>query len=146
KDDTVERWYGTCTDINDQKMMAENLETLVQERTKELKRSNEDLQQFAHVASHDLKQPVRKIKLFADLIEENYADQLPEIVNRNLQKIQKSARRIAAMIEGVLLYSSLDGATPVLEDVDLNAIIRDVEEDLDIVIAEKKATLLYENL
>src|SRR5690606_27972382 len=134
-------WFGTCTDIHDQKTMAENLETLVLERTKELQRSNEDLQQFAHVASHDFKEPVRKIKLFADLIYDRYADQLPDAVNRNIAKIQKSARRIASMIEGVLLYASLDGASLALEDVNLNTLISEVEEDLDLVIAEKQATI-----
>lgn len=140
-DSSVERWFGTCTDIHDQKTMAENLETLVLERTKELQRSNEDLQQFAHVASHDFKEPVRKIKLFADLIYDRYADQLPDAVNRNIAKIQKSARRIASMIEGVLLYASLDGASLALEDVNLNTLISEVEEDLDLVIAEKQATI-----
>src|SRR5690606_29696954 len=98
-------------------------------------------QQFAHVASHDFKEPVRKIKLFADLIYDRYADQLPDAVNRNIAKIQKSARRIASMIEGVLLYASLDGASLALEDVNLNTLISEVEEDLDLVIAEKQATI-----
>jgi PAS domain S-box-containing protein len=145
-DGTIERWYGTCTDIHDQKTMSERLEDLVQERTKELRRSNEDLQQYAHVASHDLKEPVRKIQFFEDLISNKYQETLPEEVNQSLQRIRKSANRISAMIEGVLLYSSVDGSMMILDDIDLNQVLHDVATDLELVIAEKNVAINYENL
>ncbi len=65
KDGKISKWIGAFTDIHDQKTITEKLEALVADRTKELQRSNADLQQFAHVASHDLKEPIRKIKTFA---------------------------------------------------------------------------------
>jgi PAS domain S-box-containing protein len=145
-DGTIERWYGTCTDIHDQKTMAENLETLVQERTKELQRSNEDLQQFVHVSSHDLKEPVRKIQFFENIISNQFQGVLPDDVNANLQKIRKSARRIAAMLEGVLHYSSVDASMTIIEDIDLNAVVNDVAEDQEVLIMEKNAKLKYYDL
>ncbi|MFN2438172.1 MAG: nitrate- and nitrite sensing domain-containing protein, partial [Chitinophagaceae bacterium] len=71
KEGNVIKWFGTCTDIHEQKTISESLEALVHERTEELKRSNDDLQQFAHVASHDLKEPLRKIKTFGNLLYED---------------------------------------------------------------------------
>lgn len=77
-DGEIVRWIGTNTDIEDQKTMAEKLERLVAERTKELQRSNEDLQQFAHVASHDLKEPVRKIRIFGSLLGQEFETIYPK--------------------------------------------------------------------
>lgn len=142
----IERWFGTSTDIHDQKTMAQNLETLVYERTKELKRSNEDLQQFAHVSSHDLKEPVRKIQVFANIISERFKQQLPQQVNVNIERIKKSANRIASMIEGVLLYSSLEGSAIMFEDIDLATTISEVATELELVIAEKNAKINYTDL
>jgi PAS domain S-box-containing protein len=145
-DGTIERWFGTCTDIQDQKTMASRLETLVQERTKELSRSNEDLQQFAHVASHDLKEPVRKIQFFESIVSGQFADTLPKQVNVYLEKIRKSANRIASMIESVLAYSSMDGSTIMIEDIDLNEIIKNAAVDLELALEEKKVILKYDKL
>ncbi|MBD0286908.1 MAG: PAS domain-containing protein, partial [Flavisolibacter sp.] len=73
------KWFGTCTDIHEQKMMNDVLEQKVMERTsalektnKELEKSNNELLQFASVASHDLKEPLRKIHLFSNLLKERY--------------------------------------------------------------------------
>lgn len=142
----IERWFGTSTDIHDQKTMAQNLEMLVNERTKELKRSNEDLQQFAHVSSHDLKEPVRKIQVFANIISDRFQQHLPQQVNANIERIKKSAERIAAMIEGVLLYSSLEGPATMFEDIDLANTVSEVVAELELVIAEKNAKVNYDDL
>jgi light-regulated signal transduction histidine kinase (bacteriophytochrome) len=98
------------------------------------------------VASHDLKEPVRKIQFFEDLISNKYQETLPEEVNQSLQRIRKSANRISAMIEGVLLYSSVDGSMMILDDIDLNQVLHDVATDLELVIAEKNVAINYENL
>lgn len=145
-DGSIGRWYGTCTDIHDQRTMADKLEELVEERTKELKRSNDDLQQFAHVASHDLREPVRKIKIFEGALRDEFSHILPAQANVYLSKIRNATNRMVSMIEGVLQYSSVEGATLNNQRIHLNTVIQDIEADLDLVISEKKATLQYKDL
>lgn len=135
----VMKWIGSSTDITAQRHLNETLSALVDERTAELRRSNEDLQQFAHVTSHDLKEPVRKVKMYANLIRTNYDALLPEKGKEYLNKIEHASQRISSMIDGVLQYSSLDSSEDVVELVDLNEVARNILDDLEVVINEKKA-------
>jgi signal transduction histidine kinase len=126
------------------KLLSENLEELVKERTYELERSNEDLQQFAHVASHDLKEPVRKIKVFTNLMETQFGNVLPPAGKSYLQKVHTSADRMKAMIDGVLQYSSVgnhisEESTP----VDLNEILKGVEKELELLLHEKQGVIQF---
>lgn len=76
------------------KRSREQLEATVEERTRALHRSNEDLQQFAHVASHDLKEPIRKIMLFASRLSNECSGQMDDKGLRFLHTIQRSATRL----------------------------------------------------
>lgn len=144
---------GTTRDISDLKQAeealkksGEKLEQLVAERTKELKRSNDDLLQFAHVASHDLKEPMRKIKTFAGRLGNEMKDALTPDAVSYLQKIESAAARMSTMIEGVLSYSTLSNREQVFVPVDLNKVIHDIESDLEVVIQQKKAKINYQAL
>lgn len=142
----VGMWIGALTDIHVQKTFTEKLEKEVAERTGELQRSNEDLQQFAHVASHDLKEPVRKVKVFITRTVQEFADALPEKARTYLNKIETSADRMFAMIDGVLQYSTLVSLEQAKEDIDLNQTIGFIENDLELVIQQKKAVIEYADL
>jgi PAS domain S-box-containing protein len=142
----IVRWFGTCTDIHDRKSSTETLERLVAERTMELQRSNDDLQQFAHVASHDLKEPVRKIATFESRLSQEFADALPERAKGYLEKIRTASRRMYNMIEGVLRYSSLNDGEPLTDPVDLNEVINQIRSDLEVLISEKGARIEAEKL
>lgn len=129
------------------------VEQQVQERTKDLKElnqslkvSNEDLQQFAHVASHDLKEPVRKIKTFGKRLQDEYQHLLPEKGNVFLNKILSATDRIYAMIDGVLSYSALTSSDQPMQTVDLNEVFVSIETDLEVLIQEKGATFFIEKL
>ncbi|WP_165871536.1 PAS domain S-box protein [Flaviaesturariibacter flavus] len=137
----IVRWFGTCTDIHDQKAFANTLERLVAERTVELQRSNDDLQQFAHVASHDLKEPVRKIATFESRLSHEFGAELPERAKAYLEKIRNAARRMYTMIEGVLRYSSISEGEQAAGQVDLNEIIAQIRSDLEVLIADKEARI-----
>ncbi|GAB4092796.1 PAS domain-containing protein [Flaviaesturariibacter terrae] len=142
EDGHIVRWFGTCTDIHDQKTSTETLERLVAERTRELQRSNEDLLQFAHVASHDLKEPVRKIATFESRLSHDFAEVLPERARNYLEKIRLSARRMYTMIEGVLRYSSLnEGENRQFEPVDLNEVLAQIRSDLEVLIDQQGARI-----
>jgi PAS domain S-box-containing protein len=140
------RWYGTATDVHDQKILEMGLENVVLERTLALQRSNDDLQQFAHVASHDLKEPVRKIKTFTYKLQDEYKDVLGDRGNNFVNKIISASDRMNAMINGVLNYASLPGGANAFERVDLNSVIQNVQSDLEILIQEKKAVIAYDEL
>ena len=120
----------------------EKMESLVQQRTEELLRSNQDLQQFAHVASHDLKEPLRKIKTFSNrLMEEKHTATDKEKVY--LYKIQDASERMSKMIEGVLSYSIVNANQEAFEPIRLDDIMEGIKNDLEIAIAQKNATITY---
>ncbi|WP_207515791.1 PAS domain-containing protein [Longitalea luteola] len=145
---SVIKWVGALTNIEERKTIEEKLERLVADRTSELRqanqelhRSNDDLQQFAHVASHDLKEPVRKIRTFVSRLKEEYRTFLPEQGERFLQKIENAANRMNAMIDGVLTYSSLTGSEQKKESVDLGEVLEQIESDLELLIQQKSAII-----
>lgn len=155
KDDNgiTSKWFGTTTDIHTAREYAAVLEEEVKKRTRELEalnvtlqQSNNDLQQFAHVASHDLKEPVRKIKTFTNRVLDEYGDQLPERGKLFMAKVQHATERIFSMIEGVLNYSTLNGAEQSIEKVDLNKTLASIEEDLEVSIQQKGARIVREQL
>jgi len=134
-------------DITLQKSLMVALELRGAERTKELneansalKQSNEDLLQFAHVASHDLKEPVRKIKTFGYRLQDELKE-ANEKAQSYIDKILSSASRMASMIEGVLSYSTINASAEWSGEVDLNGILEDIQSDLEIVIQHKQAII-----
>ncbi|RZJ31886.1 MAG: PAS domain S-box protein [Flavobacterium sp.] len=132
---------GVIQDINEQKLFAEELTKQVKERTAELQRSNEDLLHFAHVASHDLKEPVRKIKVFSNMLSEEFAGQLPDRGKNFVSKIQNATDRMFSMIDGVLAYSTLNSGGQPIERIDLNEVMLHIETDLEVIINRKQATI-----
>ena len=137
---------GVVQDISEQKQFAEELTRLVFRRTMELQRSNEDLQQFAHVASHDLKEPVRKIKFYSNMLQDQFSSLLPPKALGHLNKIHNATDRMFSMIDGVLKYSSIRGSAKDIEKIDLNTIFADVESDLEVLINQKGADIVREKL
>ncbi|MDO6430454.1 ATP-binding protein [Flavitalea sp. BT771] len=126
----------------------EILEQEVKSRTQELsqlnislRRSNDDLQQFAHVASHDLKEPVRKIRTFGSRLQDEYGHLLPEKGRLFLEKIHHATERMFSMIDGVLTYSMLNGLQQSIETVDLNEVFRNIESDLEVFIVQKQGVI-----
>jgi PAS domain S-box-containing protein len=140
------KWYGTATDVHDQKILEMNLESLVRDRTLELQRSNDDLQQFAHVASHDLKEPIRKIKTFSYKIQDEFHAALGERGNNLINKIISATDRMFAMINGVLDYASVSGIDNAFQRVDLNRLIKNILVDLEVLITDKHATIEFSDL
>lgn len=146
KTGVIVKWFGTCTDIHEQKTITEKLEGLVADRTKELQRSNEDLQQFAHVASHDLKEPVRKIKTFTSRLEEHLQGQLDESASRFIGRIHVAADRMFNMIDGVLMYSKINSNLQKATLIDLNEVLKNIETDLEVSLQNTNGEIYYNDL
>lgn len=140
---TIHKWVGALTNIEERKIVEENLEQLVKERTHELQRSNDDLLQFAHVASHDLKEPVRKVKIFTNRLEKEFGQQIPEKASLYLNKIYGATDRMNNMIEGVLNYSTVTNLEQAYSEVSLHEILLNIETDLEVLIQQKGASIRY---
>jgi len=144
---------GIVVDITQEKKAAEMLEEKIRQRTRELQeaneslaRSNQQLEQFAHVASHDMKEPIRKIVMFIDRLNSELQSVHTPQTKAYVEKVLKSAYRLTNMVEGVLAYASINAAEEKVEPVDLNKIIKDIESDLELVIQQRNATISYSHL
>lgn len=149
----VLKWFGTTTDIHISREHATILEEEVKKRTAELRelnlslqKSNDDLQQFAHVASHDLKEPLRKIRTFMGRLAEDPDTAFSDKAITYLEKIDTATNRMRMMIEGVLSYSTVESTDQIIELVNLNDVMRNIESDFELLIAQKSAALHYPDL
>lgn len=143
---------GTSTDIHEQKMAAEIMEQRIEERTLALKRVNEDLessnaelQQYAFVASHDLKEPLRKIHMFGNMLKDRYQDSMEDKARDYLSRIIGSSARMASLIDDLLRFSRLSQVS-FFEQADLKVIINEILSDLEILIQEKNARVTVSSL
>jgi two-component system CheB/CheR fusion protein len=131
-----------------------SLENKVKERTvelkstiDELKHTNLQLDQFAHVASHDLQEPLRKISTFSTLLQDKYKDGLSEEVKASyLSKIGESSARMTILIQDLLNYSRLIQHEKLYVKTDLNAILKNILSDFELLIQEKKAKINFDSL
>jgi len=137
---------GVVQDIHDQKEFEVALKRKIEESTSELRRSNDDLLHFANVVSHDLQEPVRKIKIFNDFLKNEIANQLPDRSIMHLNKIAYSANRMQCIIEGLLSYSTIDKSTQPVEKISLNDLLENIRTDLELIIKEKGAILITNDL
>ena len=140
--------FGVVQDITKQKLFEEELAKQVKERTtelenknKELERSNANLEEFAHAASHDLKEPIRKIHFFTDHLKDQLTERLTEEERLTFKRIEKASQRMGALIDDLLLYSHVSHRPHEKEEVDLNEKLNKVLEDLELDIQQKKATI-----
>ena len=140
------RWFGTNTDVTTQKEEEEKLEQLVKERTAQLERSNQDLLQFAHVASHDLKEPLRKIQTFADRLQNELGETISSRAKQYILKINNTSARLSNMIGGVLRYSQINSEQEKTSLVNLNEVIKEIQSDLEIAIDRTKTTIIAREL
>ena len=106
---------------------------------RELEASNERLEQFAHVASHDLQEPLRMVSSYLQLLERRYGDELDEDAEEFIEYAVDGADRMREMIEALLEYSRVETTGDPFEPVDLDAVLDDVRKDLEMRIQETDA-------
>ena len=143
---TITLWVGTATDIQAQKQLTAELEQQVLSRTEQLtasnldlRRSNENLEKFAYIASHDLQEPLRKIQSFGDILKNQHGLQLGEGINY-LERMQNAASRMSALIKDLLVFSRISTRQEATLPVDLNQVVATVLEDMELGNAHLNVT------
>ncbi len=112
----------------------------------ELRRSNEELEQIAHVASHDLQEPLRKIRTFTNRLMFKYAASFNTEVKNMLTRIDISASRMHELVHDVVNFTNLIYSSEDISDVALDSVIRQALEDLKPDIALKNAIIRFDSL
>ncbi|MCZ8530517.1 sensor histidine kinase [Alteromonas sp. PRIM-21] len=126
----------------------EDLENRIEERTQELSlysdelaRSNRELEDFAFVASHDLQEPLRKIRAFGNRLESGYTDVIDERGRDYLARMLNAAERMSMLISDLLAFSRVSTRGKDFSEVSLDNVIQSVLDDLEIAIDEKSAQI-----
>ena len=143
------RMIGSNIDITERKRNEEQLLLINQKlenQTKELQRSNEELEQFAYITSHDLQEPLRMISSFMELLERKYSDQLDDKALQYIYFATDGAKRMKQIILDLLIYSRVNKPSEEEESVNLNEIVAEFLQLRRKLIAEKKAEVNYDKL
>lgn len=118
----------------------------LENKIENLNRSNSELEQFAYVASHDLQEPLRKIRSFSDRLVSKYQGELADDIYQTLGKIDGSAQRMQNLIHDLLSFSRIVRTGAHSEIIDLNTTLAEVKSNLSEMIHEKKALIYSETL
>jgi len=133
---------GINFDITDEHLL--NIE--LQERNRELEKSNKELASFNHVASHDLQEPLRKIQTFISRVSEADKAVMSQSARDYLSKIEISAKRMRVLIDDLLLFSRTNTTKKEFIKLSLNDLLENAESELAEVIEEKKAVITVSKL
>lgn len=120
---------------------AEELEQMVGDRTIELQKLNEQLQQFTYAASHDLQEPLRKIRVFLDKLLTNIGPKLNEDDIRLSERIKHTTDRMRRLINDLLAYSNTAMGSTVFTGVELKEIVKEVLDDMEATVTENSAVI-----
>lgn len=118
---------------------------LITER-KKLEITNLENEQYASLASHDLKEPVRKIMIYSDWLLTSAMPALEENIRERVYKILHSAQRMQSLMNGIADYSRLTKQTTAFIQLKLNDIVKDVCQDLELIIRENNARIRMDDL
>lgn len=129
-------------DITERKRMEDDLKTY----TARLELVNQELQEFAFVASHDLNEPLRKIQTFADRLMNQYRASLDETANDYLTRMASAASRMQALLDALLGYSRVATRTAPFKPTDLAVLAREVVSDLEFLIERRRGGVLVGEL
>ncbi|GAA4410486.1 hypothetical protein GCM10023187_35140 [Nibrella viscosa] len=112
----------------------------------QLKQSNEYLQQFAYVASHDLQEPLRKVKSFGDILMDQYGNVLGQNGTDLVRRMQNATTRMQSLVRDLLAYSRLSTGTNPPAPVNLNALLKEVLDDLELTVQQTDAVITVDRL
>jgi PAS domain S-box-containing protein len=147
-------------EVTEQVLSRQKIEEVVIKRTKELaetnqaliksnddlKKSNVNLEEFAYAASHDLKEPIRKIHFFSERVKDSMFHRMNEDERHYFERLSGAAKRMNSLIDDLLSYSQISIHPRTYEEVNMNQLIDQVLEDLDLEIEHKKADVKVDHL
>ena len=132
----VTQWFGTSTDVDDQKRI-EN----------ELRSANADLEHFAYAASHDFQEPLRMVTAFAQLLQKDLGPELPGQAAMALNYVLEGTERLGALLQNLLAYIRASrNPDAAAEEIDCNEVLREVIANLGIPIQQSGARILSTHL
>jgi signal transduction histidine kinase len=124
----------------------QELELRVSERTSALQRSNQDLEDFAFVASHDLQEPLRKVLMFGKLLKDSSTTHLTHDELDYIERMNSAAKRMSQMLSALLEYSRLNTQAQPPKQVNLQHVVAEVLVDLDLILLRTKGTVEVDSL
>lgn len=151
----IYRWIGLIVDVDAEVQIEQTLkdnrelkqvqrqlfdhQEELQQKIIELNRSNYELEQFAHLASHDLQEPLRKLLFYSDVLRNRYAGIIDAPGMNMLNNMTSASSRMKELINDLLSYSQLQQQKLTFEKVDLNAVMDEITREAEIAIREKNA-------
>ncbi|GAC1424581.1 MAG: hypothetical protein NVS1B13_19120 [Flavisolibacter sp.] len=159
-DGSISGIMAVAVDVTEQILARNKIEEVVAQRTEELAsanlelshtnselaRSNANLEEFAYAASHDMKEPVRKIHFFTDRLKASLGDRITEEEALYLGRLEMASRRMSSLIDDLLSYSMASIKPKEMESINLNQLMDIVLSDLELEIEEKRAMVVVEEL
>lgn len=140
KEDEIGDGYSYLGNTQDVTRLKETQRKL-EEKINELNVSNKDLEQFAYVASHDLQEPLRKIRAFGDRLKTRFTAHISEEGQDYVERMQNAAERMQTLIDDLLAFSKVTREAKEFHPVDLNQLISKVLSDLDFTIESTNAKI-----
>jgi PAS domain S-box-containing protein len=123
-----------------------NAKQKLEKSMEELKRSNQELEQFAYVASHDLQEPLRMVSSFTQLLQKRYYDKLDEDANEFIEYAVDGAKRMQNLINDLLTFSRVGMRGTPFEPIDMNKVLSNTLQNLKFVIKETDTNIIYDEL
>ena len=133
-------------DVNEARVEAERLNDSLNDLNERLAESNNELEKFAYVSSHDLQEPLRKIKNYIGLLNLKYNDQLDENAQNYIRIVTSGADRMQQLISDLLQLSRITTRGKDFKPVNLNIVVNDIIEMFELKISEKSAEIKYDTL
>jgi light-regulated signal transduction histidine kinase (bacteriophytochrome) len=136
-------------EIKERKASEEKIKQLnkqLLENIASLESANKDLDRFAFMASHDLQEPLRKIRMFSDRLQLRYKEVLDEDAKTNIHRIQKAAERMQALITDILTFSKITIEKDAFVESDMNTLVNEVLVDMDEDLRGRNAKVLINQM
>jgi len=132
----------TLTDVSERKRASDE----IREQNRRLELANENLNQFAFIASHDLQEPLRKIQQFSSFLEEDLQGSMTDEASYHIGVIVDASQRMSTLISDLLSYSGTSKLEPVMEPINLDTLVKEVVKELEMSITESDAKIELRNL